>query len=460
MRKGLAAGVLALGIAAIAPFASNVNAADIKATPDTLANVLKTAQNNDIVTLASGEYKGSYGIPAGVTVKGESRDGVLVTRFNVSSDKVTITNLTMAGENDSAIAVSGKASNLHVSEVTFKDAYNRAINGYVEDLGKTEITGNKFNGVTYGSGDNHDIYLVAKKSTSVVVSGNQFKGVVQVRGVNGDNRVSGVVYDRNNWFKENYPSGEGTSLMIMYNKDTKITNNTFDVEKKSGAVIALQGGNSNITIDTNEVDGGSQGISTNTSSWATDGAVSDNIVISNNTISNQVLAGIVANGGNTGLTLRGNVISKPGYYGVYIGREKPELTNSNTVLEGNTITGAKLYAMYVDNTSIKNGEKVVVKDGNKFENNGADFSKNALVDDQRKADVPGKTDKPSGDNGNNSNNANQPGANNNAEGAKAPNTGAANVLTALVALTTVSALAISGAAYARLRAHKATASNK
>lgn len=117
IRKGLVAGVLALGLAVVAPLAGQAKATDgIVVGTDTFKTALKPGAS---LKLKAGYYDGTYRIPEGVHITaddGLDPSAVKIDSFEVFSKGVSISNVTFdaANGNDAAIRLSSDISGLRI----------------------------------------------------------------------------------------------------------------------------------------------------------------------------------------------------------------------------------------------------------------------------------------------------------------------------------------------------------
>ena len=138
------------------------------------------------------------------------------------------------------------------------------------------------------------------------------------------------------------------------------------------------------------------GISSWTSRYfATAGAVSDDVNISDNTDSGVTGAGVSVAGGTSNVSIAGNTIDG-GKYGIRVYAATDNTANSGVeIAGGNTISNATEAAIYVQENAVAEGEKVeVVTNANTFTNNAADIvaENDADVIDKVEVEVPDTTD--------------------------------------------------------------------
>ena len=449
---GLAGGVF------VAPAAQ---AKTLSATPDTLAQTLKTAVAGDTVQLGAGNYAGNYTINAPLTMVG-GKD-VTMGRLGISASNVTVDGITFVGGKydggnayTEAINIGGvdqAVDNLHLQNLSFRTStYKIYLTGSAKSINGFKLTNSTFEPALEGQ----DILLTSSNTSSdaakIVVSGNSFAGTTQIRGYDANRTINNLTYQNNAW-----TSQDGSGVMAMYNNNLTIKNNV-------NGSVALCGGNHHVVIDGNTIEaGGSYSVAAWLLPPQQTGENSD-ITISNNKLLNPGSYNIGLVGNVHGVRIADNQIIG-GQYGILI--QGAAGSNSDiTVESGNTISGAVKYAIMLDNTSLRNGDKVVLADGNKLADNGAEFSLNALIDDQRQPsteDQPGgkPTDQPSDEPADqpqpeqptepSTDQDNAEVVNNNEAGARVPNTGVSDSLSGLSGLAGLSGLMLAGAMVAQRR---------
>lgn len=443
IRKGLAAGVLALGLAVVAPLAGQANATDsIVVGPDTFKSELKAGVS---LELKAGYYGGTYRIPEGVHItaaKGVDSKDVRIDSFEVFSKGVQISNVTFDADKgrNAAIRLSYSISGLRVENVTFKDKYEVGIwaqpqlpsDPGVTDANGVRIMSNVFEGVSYGGDTDTDVHIEALSSSSVEIMKNHFKGRVEVWSHGTQTRLSGVKIESNYWTPTDKYAGPTKNLLKIRRIDAANIQDNHINGIKGVTAITVQS-SSRVKLISNQIDGVLVGIGIIGGNKDIEGDVSDDIQMDGNKIAHV----------NTGIN-----VSLDKYQNseiIMLGRNG-----------GNTIENAD-YGVDVAAGTMKDGYKFVVECGNHFLNIRENrLSRPSLVDDHELAGKCSSNETPEESGKGGTTTVNTDGDNaNNANGAKAPNTGAVSVIETLAAITGLSAVAIAGAIYARKRAYNA-----
>lgn len=402
IRRGLVAGVLALSIAAMAPWASQADAKTITgAEGQTAQQLVDSASNYDTVVLTKFQAGNDLTINKPVTINAEA--GAALKQIIIKSSGVNIDgayNLSTTS-GDRGIILEGKISDVTIKHVVFANS-NWGIAAQKGVMRNITLDSNVFESsikdcVIFIRGISNSANIYVTNNTSYT------SGPIQIVGQNGNEQLNNVVVRGN----KSISNKAANQVMVGYIKNSKITNNYN--ERINGAAF-------------------------------------DNLSFS---------IGIF--GGANGLEISGNTsVNIP--IGVYVGQgtnqgnkewDKEADKSRGITIEGNTIKGAT-YGMLLSNLYDKPVISCNTLENNQHNvyDNGSGFK---LTDADNAECKPSEPSKPDTDKGED---AGKGEANNNAEGATAPNTGADNVLTALTMLTTIGALTLGGALYARKQANK------
>lgn len=346
------------------------------------------------ITLQAGATYDGGAIPADTKVVGNG--ATIAGTVTVEGDNVTIDGVTFKTESGNAIVLKS-ATNVAIQNNKFTGAFSRAISGNPVEVSNLNIANNTFSGATIS--DSHDIYIQGTGS-GVNVTGNHLDGIVQLRGNANDARLADVDMSDNVFQTVANDNTGHTMLMAMYVDGLTVHGNEATLGAGAiapvGDAISLNGGISNADITDNTISGFLNGISSWTSRYfATDDAVSDDVNISDNTVSGVTGAGVSVAGGTSNVSIAGNTIDG-GKYGIRVYAATDNTANSGVeIAGGNTISNATEAAIYVQENAVAEGEKVeVVTNANTFTNNAADIvaENDADVIDKVEVEVPDTTD--------------------------------------------------------------------
>lgn len=461
--KGVAAlGLLALPVVSLFGSSLPASAKDIEvANTNALKEALKTVKSGDVLNLStkiSTDWAGSDGfvikLPEGVTLNG---NGVtLYSPIDVTGDNVTVKNVVLVGSgaDDAKNHVSGVHIDKGVSGVTVQDStiskYFRGVStDDKSDSSDITVKGNTFN----GNSDN-DVTIWASKGDKYTVSGNKGTNVLQVRGSDASNKLTGVKIENNTVTV----TKNTTAIMSVYTKGTSILGNVIDGTNATGALVSLSGAD-DLQFNGNKLTGGAYGVSatltyfgkyTTTNKAVTDYAPVKNISFADNTVKGSTKAGVrlnVFDGATFATGNSGNVIESKGN-AIQIASQSFKADNTNkgslVIEKGNNLTGAKAIAADADAKFDKATSKLVVNKGAIL--NGKTGSEADLAD---QIDIPAAaglsveyTTTPS-DNTTDKE-VTKPNENKKTE-ATAPNTGAQNVINVVLGASALAAIAAAGA---------------
>lgn len=388
-------------LALIAVPAMPVGATEITVTQEDITAKLESAVAGDVLLLQNGNYP-LLTIDKEITISAaEGADEVVLAGATIKAKNVTIEGVTFETEGKNAIVLDS-AENVTIRNNEFKGAFSRAIEGNSVEVSNLSIVSNTFTGATVE--DNHDIYIQGTGS-GVNVTGNNLDGIVQLRGNANDARLEDANMSNNTFKAEANEDTAHTMMMAMYVDGLTVNNNEATlaegVIKPIGDAISLNGGVSDAEITGNTINGFLDGISSWTSRYfATPDAISNDINITNNKISNAVRAGILVSGGTNAVSIADNTITG-GKYGTLISVSADNEVNSDIeVAGGNTISNASEAAIYVHEKAVA-GKVKVVTNTNTFINNKANIvveNDADLVEEvQEPVEIPGEPTEPGQD---------------------------------------------------------------
>lgn len=388
-------------LALIAVPAMPVGATEIAVTPEDITAKLESATTGDVLLLQNGNYP-LLTIDKEITISAaEGADEVVLAGATIKAKNVTIEGVTFETEGKNAIVLDS-AKNVTIRNNEFKGAFSRAIEGNSVEVSNLSIVSNTFTGATVE--DNHDIYIQGTGS-GVNVTGNNLDGIVQLRGNANDARLEDANMSDNTFKAKANEDAAHTMMMAMYVNGLTVNNNEATLDEGDiepiGDAISLNGGVSDAEITGNTINGFLDGISSWTSRYfATPDAISNDINITNNKISNAVKAGILISGGTNSVSIADNTITG-GKYGTLISVSKDNEVNSDIeIAGGNTISNASEAAIYVREKAIA-GKVKVVTNTNTFINNKANIvveNDADLVEEvQEPVEIPGEPTEPGQD---------------------------------------------------------------
>lgn len=427
IRQGLAAGALALGLAVVAPFSLNAMAAEITGGDgQTAQQVIDKAAAGDTVVLTAAQNNTSFKVDKPLTITANGNvvlSGATIASKDVTidgADKLTFTN---AGKNLITFKESAKAA---YTDVTIKNT--KFFNGnwaIFTGWSKMNLSGLKVEHNTFDSID-HALFARNLYNTKEVYIGYNTlsDGLFQVTGATDTKKivedgqtktVVTAVYPLTNFvFEHNVKKSDQSALLGVnmirfgYIENAKISDNyvKYDASTRSG--------------------GYGFGLI----------AKSDNIKFINNYVSNAAMGFAV---------LRGDERDGNEY-------DSDAAASSNITFENNTVDNSTMGIAFGKQSLVANTE-LVLKD-NKFNNTDTgivDGGTGRNLTDKDNVVTPSESNKtPSTDN----TTEQEAATDDNANGVKAPNTGANNIVNVLMAVLGLSTVSMAGAVYAYARVRK------
>lgn len=372
-------------------------AAELSATPETIASVIANATVGDTIKLEAAGADGttySYGgftVDKSLTIDGNNAT-VAGSTVTVNAQNVTIENLNFVGTENvsfSAVELGQTASGLVLQDNTFSN-YMQSIHS-----GGAEISHSKIVSNTFTNSLQSDIFIMVSGS-GVLVRDNNFSNGAQIRGIDSDNIVENVQYAGNTWRMINGQWGV-TGVVGLFVDGLTVRNNDFalaDGASAGGSAVALINNVANATITGNDISGVSNGIVSYNSGNGDD--INSNVVINGNTIDGVAKYAIALQGYTSDVVISNNYLANA-ELGIAI--DHNDVRNSNIAIgEGNTFNNL-VGGIYAKPDAIPDNQKIIIADNNEFTSNAFDVydeEDGAQIDDQRTTEVepsdPGEGD--------------------------------------------------------------------
>ena len=349
-----------------------VSAADIDVTADNIAEKLEGATAGDVLRLADGTYPASLKIDKSVTLTSTNK-GAILQSVEVAADGVVLDGLSFTAPEGGGVngVILNNAKDVKIINNVFTGNYKTAVTGSGVDASGLEISGNNFD-TTNDANRAHDVFIATNGDGITVKDNNHFSAVVQIRGIDDSHPAKNVTYEGNTWDMKAHE----TAISVVSVDGLKINQNSIKStdtnDQTNGYGISLMGGVSNVVISDNTISGevvGGIGL------WQQPdyaGNANSLITISGNTVDNTRTSSIAVLGGNDGVVIENNTLSNS-QYGVSV-KSSMGLNGSVEIAGGNTISNMSEAAIYVGENAVAEGEKVkVATNTNTFTNNAADI---------------------------------------------------------------------------------------
>lgn len=222
------------------------------------AEALPAAKGGTITLDASKTYDG-FTLQANTNLVG---NGAKITGpVIIAGSNVTIDSVKMDGDTDpdskvttpnskSGITIANKVSNVKVTKSEISN-FNRGVSADSGSNSNIHVIGNTFS----GNVDN-DVIVVSDGGDTFEITGNHGTKPLQVRGKTNDKRVTGVKIEGNTVNVKN----NDTAIMNAFSNGANITDNIVKAANSTNALVSLSGAN-DITFGGNTITGGRFGVS-------------------------------------------------------------------------------------------------------------------------------------------------------------------------------------------------------
>ena len=358
MKKSLSFIVLSAIFLFLMPLILAQSVINVPANFSTIQEAINVAVDGDIINVSAGTYTNSVIINKSVTLNG---NGIVnqTASITIAVNNTAINHFTFSGDLVSGFHLNLDTNNAHSGINITDNIFNGAITtGYVMRVGSNKdnlkIIGNTFTESTAGK-DNAMIFL-GSGGSDILIQGNTFKDIpstynprmIQHNGKYdpASNRTVNMNINNNIINLTGHANGT-TGIEIRFADYVRISNNTLIDSNASGTSTFFHGGivlasvvsaSGQSIVELNAVNGFSRGISTRR--FSTGDGFSDNITITNNTVtnsirqtnSNQATTGIgLYLTGVTNLLAKRNTITGHPYIGILV----PEFVSGS---DANVIT--------------------------------------------------------------------------------------------------------------------------